>query len=683
MPLFLSDRERQSLDKARQSDPLCSIYWALVTRVEKRAATPGLRDDTTTVHWWHCAAEYLTDAAMVYAIKPSKSVKVWLRSNTLEIVRRPIADWVGPAFREFDPTRPVGHLETAHLSWGIAVVLDLAADLFNETETEEIRKALKEKGITLCQRWIERANYLNNWRCVLNAGVAVAAAVLDDQEALDFARDGFERDVHVFQADGSYSESLQYSNYTAYTLMLTREALSRHNPALETSLPLDPYAKKPRWDVASLFYTKPLLDWGNTPRPRSANFNDSAAMYRASADLLIHLAARAKTTHPVEAGLARWLFDTLYLPHVEQGPHDQASFGFVNDFGFLTIAMFADACEAISPEQAKRPLTDSFSCGDVLVRDTWSPHEERTILAIHTADDDGLLAPGHLHGDLNSFILVHNKERLLVDPGHSCYRGFVHDLETQTRTHNTCTFWDGKTCIEQSKYLRRSYNPTTKEAGPPVSRGGKRLLIQRDRDVTVVASEIAELYGDPLQAYTRFWFQCGRHVLFVVDQVQSKRPVRTEWNWLFNNRDGALDLKLVHPDRLVARRGNAGMKLFHIGDNRMQPPKAAFVHDAYHPLPGQRGEGKANSGQLVRWTEKEPSTNRCLTHAICMDTPGMVTHWHLRKQANSIALESQQASTAWQLSGSPELGFTLSENVTQRSYTISQIEGVWQMSHQS
>ncbi len=679
MPLFLSDSERAAFHQLRHEDPLSSIYWALITRVEKRASTPGLIDAQTTVHWWHCASEYLTDAAMVHALKPSQALRCWLRSCTLEIVRRPVSDWVGPPFRDQKTQPPIGHLETAHLTWGVAVVLDLAADVFEPAELDEIREALREKGIALCQRWIEKATHLNNWRCVLNAGVATAAAVLDDREALEEATAGFQRDIEVFQKDGSYSESLQYGNYTGYTLMLAREAIVRHSPSLDAELPLDPYVKKPRWDVASLFYKKPLQGWGIHPRPRSANFNDSAAMYRASGDFLLHVAARAKESHPTEAGLARWLFDTLYLPTFQQGPHDQASFGFINDFGFLTLPLFAQACAPIRPEAAELPLTDAYSCGDVLVRDDWASRGGRTVLAIHGADQ-GLHAPGHLHGDLNSFILVHNNERLLVDPGHSCYRGLVHGIETATNTHNTCTFSEAGNSIVQSKWLRRQYDPKTKKAGPLVTRGGERLLVAREGEVSVVASEVGALYGDPIQQFTRFWFQCGSHALFVVDHIEASRPVRTHWNWLLNNRDDALELKPVQPDRLVARRANAGMKLFHLGGHKMQSPVASYVHDAYHPLPNQLGEGKANSGQLITWSEAEPALKRTVTHAICLDSYGPITGWHLRCDETGTALESPGAKINWKLSGAMDAnGFTLYETVSNTCYRISKEQGNWQL----
>lgn len=691
MAIYLTDSERTAVAAGRGSNPLRPFYQALVNRVERRAATPGLTAPGDSAEWWHLAAEYLTDAAMARAIlsKPSDAIDVWLHDAALSIARRPLSDWVGPSFRDHETRPPKGHLETAHLTWSLAVVLDLAPDLFTVGEREELFEILHDKGATLCLRWLDTNHHLANWRCVLNAGVSAAAAVLDDRALMERAAAEFRRCVEIFQPDGSYGESLQYGNYAAHALMIARESLIRRAPALADTLPLAPYVLKPRWDAASLFYQKPLTGWGSHPRPRSANFNDSAAIYRASADVLLHIAVRARETHPTEAGLARWLFDTLYTPCIEQPPHDLATFGFVNDFGFLTFPLLPQATAALSPERAGLGPVESFSCGDVLVRDAW---KGRTILAVHGAGDP-LYGPGHLHGDLNSFILVHNQERLLLDPGHSCYRNLGHDTETSSLTHNTCTFSieaaDGLglqedllkgSVLQQSRSARRVFDPQTGKAAPPVSRGGRRVLLARNGEVTAVASEVAALYGAPLSEFTRLWLLCGSHVLFIVDRIRSDRPVKTSWSWLLNNRDGQLDLKLVRPDHLVARRGNAGMKLFHLRNGILQEPLHAWVHDAYHPHPGQLGEGAPGSGALVRFVENHAATERIAVHAIAVDEPGAIAGWHLKQEEGLAAvIEDPSRTRTWKLSvGNSEI--VLCDSAGNRRHAITRLtENQWQM----
>jgi hypothetical protein len=688
MSLFLSDHERALIAEQHNRTPLNQFYWALLGRAERRAAKPGLSDRSATSDWWHFVQEYLTDGAMAYALKPTATLAAWVRDVTLSLIRRPVAEWVGPPFRGYSGGVPVGNLETSHLTIAVAVALDLAGEVFSVDERAEIANALREKGLALLRRWLDQNTNFANWRCVINAGVAVAAAVIDDSEHLSIAAQEFRLLCDVFQPDGSYGEGVQYGNYAAHNLMLAREALTRYNSSAYAALPLEPYAAKPRWDVYSLLYQKPLSGWGAYPLPRFANFNDSAAIYRPSADVLLHSAARAQASHPREAGLARWLFDTLYTPYIDREPRDRATFGFVPDFGFLTLPLLPQAAPALSPEAAELPTVADFSCGDSFARDAW---DGRTVLAVHGGGDP-LHGPGHLHGDLNSFILAHNQERLLADPGHSCYRNLIHELESATLTHNTCTFQIGDEArpllqenqlrdarLQQQTALRRALDPRTGVAAPPVARGGKRLLLAQAGSIAVIGSEAAQLYGAPLAEFARFWLLCGSHVLFVVDRIVSTQPVKTTWHWLLNNRDGLLDLRLFRPDRLVARRGNAGMKLFHLADGTMAGPIYAYMHDAYHPLPNQQGEGKPGSGMLMSFTEREPALARTALHVFVLDDAGSIGAWHLHTTGSSVEVEGPAASSRWTIEMQAEpLHVVVAQHVTGEAYELAAPGGVWQ-----
>ena len=279
------------------------------------------------------------------------------------------------------------------------------------------------------------------------------------------------------------------------------------------------------------------------PRARAANFNDSAALFRPSGDLLLHLTARSQSDET--RGLARHLFETYYAPVPTQGPHELATFGMNNDWGFLTLPLLTHDSQPVSPQAADLPLTTSFSNGHAFMRDAW---DGKTIVAIN-GGGDALHGPGHLHGDLNSFILVHNRERLLVDPGHSCYRNLIHGLESSSQTHNTCTFLveaealglqEDKakaTMLEQKSVVPRRCWSTGCPARPLTGETGgcwpSRMMRCR-----LLVPKRGRLYLDPIQRFTRFWLLAGSNVLFVVDRIEATQPVTTVWNWLVNNRDG-------------------------------------------------------------------------------------------------------------------------------------------------
>ncbi|GAB2558874.1 heparinase II/III domain-containing protein [Spirosoma areae] len=650
---FLTSTERtQILNGLRAGDPLLSrFHAALYQRVYDRVARKGLLGPGATTAWYYPAAEYLSDAAMLYALHPESRtaddrLATWLRTVTLDIARTPAYDWAGPAFR--DHSEPLtGHLETAHLCWALSAVYDLAKAAFTESEQAEIRQALTEKGIMLCRRWIDKNSHLANWRGILTSGVVVAAAVLGDEALLDQYVPELGRCALAFQPDGSYGESLQYGNYLAFALMLGHEALCRNYPDLAALLDVAAYGKGMRWVVSSMFYAKPLANWGTEPRARAANFNDSAALFRPSGDLLLHIVARSNSDE--ERGLARYLFDTYYAPVPTQGPHELATFGMHNDWGFLTLPLLTHESQAISPNEAGLPLTKSFSNGHAFLRDAW---DGRTIVAIN-GGGDGLHGPGHLHADLNSFILVHNRERLLVDPGHSCYRNLIHGLESSTQTHNTCTFLVERetlglqedmakaTLLEQKSVLPRRLLVNGKP-GEPVNRGNRRLIAQRDEPVSVVGADVGAAYGAPIQEFTRLWLLAGSHVLFVVDRIEATQSVTTIWNWLVNNRDGQAQVESAN-NCLTVRRNEAGMKLFHQsvsgpGSARLGHPVYGYVHDAYHVEPNQLGEGRPGSGLLYRWTESTPVTSRTVVHAIALDDAIRLDNWQLIVEDNAFTL---------------------------------------------
>ena len=687
--IFLTDTERARLMSLSSTSTTASLLSAMQARVTKRAASPGLSDKTATTEWWHHAAEYLTDAALIHAVRPTEKIDAWLRACVLDIIRRPLADWAGPGFRKYDGGELVGQLETSHLTWGIGIAYDLAADLFNEAETVEIKTALKEKGLIPCRRYLDKSAFCHNWNCVLLAGYSVAAVLLNDEKAIEEANAWMPTALDHFQKDGSYGESLQYGNYTAYSLMIAQEALQRYNPS--NTITLNPYGKIVNWSAYSFLYRKPLSGWPMMDWPRSVNFGDCAAIFRPSGDLLIHIAARAKKEMPQEAGLAAYLFNTLYFPANEPGPHDLASFGFVNGFGFLSVIMLADAAKPISIADAKLPVTAAFSSGDAFARDAWNG---LTTLAVRIPSEPRHATP-HIHGDINSFILVYNKERLLVDPGHTCYREFERDFDINSESHNTCTFEkvnaDGSiNKILQQKLLTQSGLPNRKLnhvnampiATDPLDIGGKRLLINKVGNVSVIAANAAELYGVPIKTFSRFFVLCGSHALFIIDNIEAAEPIKTTWNFLLNNRDGLLDYSL---DRInnsfLGKRGNAGIKVMHFAKDNLTGPIYALVHDAYHTLPAQaRSEGEPGTGIAFRWNETTAATKRTMIHAIAVDEHAAIDNWKIKSEDNNYSVEGKDRNENWVLHIATDEGLMIEEiNSKQKYSVVKNAVGVWEL----
>jgi hypothetical protein len=691
MPLFLSESERKAILERRDGgDPVVNRFWtALKTRVARRASSPGLLGPDDDVAWWYPAAEYLSDAAMVYAIEPTETVGSWLRDISLGIARRSTEDWVGPWFRDHATRPPVGHLETAHLCWALATAIDLAPDAFSPEQRREIEQTLAEKGIVLCRHWLDRNTHLANWRSIMVAGVAVAAAAIGDRAGLEYAAGQTLICVQAFQGDGSYAESLQYANYMSYALMMACEAIVRFAPGVACAGP-EIYGRSMPWIAQSMLYMKPLAGL-DEPRARAVNFNDCGALHRPSGDVILQVAARCRESLPKEAGLARWLFDTYYAPVPTQGPHHLATFGFRNDWGFLTFPFMTRAVPAISPAEAGLPTLSGFSNGNVFVRDAWNG---QTVLAIQ-GGTEALYGPGHLHGDLNSFILAHRKERLLCDPGHSCYRNLIHGLESSSQTHNTCTFLVQQdalglqedlakaTLLEQKNVPARRLIADAQVSDPLPPRG-RRLLLSSCDGVACVVSEVASQYGSPIEEFTRVWLQADRHTLFVLDRIRAAKPVVTVWNWLLNNRDGASQIEVSGPAEIVLRRGGAGMKMYHFAGGRLNGPVYAYLHDAYHPEPNRPCEGRPGSGMLYRWMEPSAREHRIAAHAFLLDDAGMVHRRTAAFQDGKYVLQGDDAT--WIVDGAASDGpmeLSLRRENDGRVWRLREREGVWSFSNET
>ena len=650
MNCFLSETEKQQIRQAlEEGDPLLrQFYAALKNRIEPRIASPGLLSRQEDVRWWYPTAEYLSDAAMLYAISPEENLQTWLKEVTLDICRRPLSDWVGPWFRDHISKPPIGHLETAHLCWGVGTVLDLAGEIFTEQEKEEVQEALYQKGAILCQRWVEKNTHLANWRGIMASGWVVSASVLNDRPLLEEAVKALSFCTQAFQPDGSYAESLQYANYLTYALVLAYESVHRKYPDLAEKIEVATFARSIPWFASSMLYTKPLSGWGSQPRARAVNFNDSAAIFRPSGDVLLHIASRMKEKMPKEAGLARWLFETYYAPVPGQPPHHLASFGFCNDWGFLALSLLGQATAAVSPQKAGLPKVAGFSNGNILVRDRW---EGDTVLAMQGGSEP-LHGPGHLHGDVNSFMLTYKKESLLADPGHSCYRNLIHGLESASQTHNTCTFLIASDklglqedlaksqLLEQASVVKRR-EILDGEVGPPVAARGKRLLLSKKGKMVAIGSEAGALYGHPITSFSRFWFFLDPHVLFVVDRIVASGPVTTVWNWLLNNRDEAALVNVAAQHHISLQRNGVGLSIFHGDDSQLTGPVYGYVHDAYHPEPNRPGEGKPGSGLLYRWTEKQAQKSRCTVHAFVFDQTEQMDQWEFEKIDTSYILRKK------------------------------------------
>lgn len=635
MSIFLSSEEEYLIRKNNNIPFLNLFLNSLAFRVEERlfGNTDYLNEKDPL--WWYSTFEYLSDAAMLYRLEQDESVGSWLHKMVLKISDKQEEEWIGPEFR--DHSLPyIGNLETAHLCWGIGSVLDLCPDIFSKKELENIQQSLLHKGIFLCEAWLKNNNHLANWRGIMASGGLVASIILGRKDKIDFFLREIGLTTNAFQSDGSYGESLQYANYLAFSIMISYEALNRYDQPLTKNINISAYGNLIKWFVNSYLFSRPVSGWGDEPRANSVNFNDSAVLFRPSGDLLLHLSARFRNLDENISGLSHYFFERLYVQSPSQTPHNLATFGMYNDWGFLTLPLLTYSFSNYSPGELNMPMTKAFSNGNVFIRDKW---KGKLMLAIQAGPEEGLNAVGHVHGDLNSFIISYNKEHLLIDPGHSCYRNIIHGLESSSQSHNTCTFLLKKdelnlqedflkeNLIEQRNILKRRLF-TNGNLEPSIKRQGRLLACHRMNDISVIRAEAGEAYNSSIKLFYRTWLQIGSNITLVWDQILAENPVLTIWNWVLNMRDPRNHIVQMREEvQLLTNR--AGLKLVNLGKGKLVGPVYGFAHDAYNPLPNQRGEGKLGSAEIFRFMAEEYQKEISNLHILISDDAMNIGAWEV------------------------------------------------------
>lgn len=575
------------------------LYTILRDRTFYNTRQDTLVQSTDTQEWYHLVWERMADASFVYLVERDEGLGRWVHDRTMELVRLSLDAWVGPWYRINLRKRGAGALETSHIALGVCEAYENARDLFTDEEQQEIREALRTKGMYLCRRFadeIYEGKNGFNWFMVLLNGYGTTAVVLDEKEEIEHAKKLLNRFAAFYNQD-SYGESVQYSNYASLHLAFFAEILIRSGYAKAEELPLHCYGNLMEWYAASLQRMKYAEGLGGQV-PRTFAFGDSSNLFRPTGNFLAHVAVHLKEKDPKQAGLAAWLFETVYgqeKPMIDE----LATFGFFNQFAYHSILMYPDMCKPLSPEEAGMPLCMRFDIGHILIRDRWE--EPQMALAV-AAGYEPLKVSVHRHLDQNSFQLSVGRERMLIDPGHCCYRLHTQQRSKDEISHNTISI----RC--QDMLLRQ------REVEPEQGRGqsavyNKLLVSEQFQDMQIIISDASGLYESPVRKAVRIWLVRVPDITVVCDYVLADEPVELITRLVANNRDNQLVMERRDSDFLTLTRKDSVLEVhqvFNLADGEEDEAKLSFdwsyLHDYYHPLPNQEGQGKEGSALVYVWT---------------------------------------------------------------------------------
>lgn len=630
MSIILTDkRKAEMLEQIKTDKRFAQLWNDYVARV--KSYTSAEKNEIAPMYdrtkWWHYIWERVGDAAFVYTMTGDEKIGSYVHDVVMEMYgKKKFEEWIGPWFRKVQ-NPPVGMLETAHISCAICSAYDMCPDLFSDEEKETILNSLRERILPWCKRFTSILDRFANWKMVLFNGYTTAACILGDEDALEYAVDYFNLALNAFNKD-SYGESVQYSNYAGLNLIHAYEMMTAYKPELAEKLDTSCIANLIKWYAASFMYMKPMNDpdWGDKAYPRTMNFGDSAAIFRPSGDVLMHVAKRFADTRKDDAGLAMWLFETTYKEDLT--PYDSSTFGFFNQYHYHTFINYVstDEVKPLSPKEAGMPLVNTFETGTIAYRNDWD--NPKLILGIQGGYVPNQ-ATGHRHQDQNSFILAYDNERILADPGHCCYRLYSWKFSKTDDSHNTWTFEKENGEILHQTVVTRCF---ISEEGPMPSMN-KLERCEKIDNLFICQSDCAKAYGDDIEKAQRTWLAFGDNAVFVVDRIKSKVPVKPITHFVFNNR-GEKDLtddRIFYGKRVVFRRNGIGVKFLPMdveGYENEMTMDWGFMHDCYHPEPNRLGQGKEGSALIYNYKPTEFATEYVAVYAIIFDSANHIGHWH-------------------------------------------------------
>ncbi len=599
MNYFIKEEEIARFQNRVSGELPDRLYGILKERTLQNTREDKLVQSADTQEWYHLVWERMADASFVYHVEREESLGRWVHDRTMELVHLSIDDWVGPWYRVNLRKRKAGALETAHIALAVCEAYENASDLFTEEEKQEIREALRTKGMGLCRRFadeIYEGKTGFNWFMVLLDGYGVTAVVLDEKEEIEHVKELLHRFAGFYNKD-SYGESVQYSNYASLHLAFLTEILIRSGYGKPEELPIQSYGNLMDWYAASIQRMKYAQSL-DCQVPRTFAFGDSSNLFRPTGNVLAHVAVHLKETDPKRAGLAAWLFETVYgqeKPMIDE----LATFGFLNQFAYHSILMYPDMASPLSPKEAGLPLHMRFDIGHILIRDKWEDPDMALAIA---AGYEPLRVSVHRHLDQNSFQLTIGKERMLIDPGHCCYRLHTQQRSKDEISHNTIS-------IRYQGHLIRQREVEPEKGAGAASVYNKLLANEQFQDLQIIISDASGLYEAPVERAVRIWIVRVPDMVVVCDYVQAGEPVELITRLVANNRDNQLAMERIGDDFLTLTRKDSTLKVRQVlaqADGKTDPLSLSFdwsfLHDYYHPLPNQEGQGKEGSALVYVWT---------------------------------------------------------------------------------
>ncbi|MEX2573019.1 MAG: heparinase II/III family protein, partial [Balneolaceae bacterium] len=403
----------------------------------------------------------------------------------------------------------------------VAYGYDMLHDLLSEEEKQSVRDAIMEKGLKLFHRDMVEMNRMpssnTNHIAVIVSGHGLAATAIygdePDNPAMEPYLSGIMAKAKAFidqtyYEDGSYGEPFTYQAMGSRSLVEIFAAFER-NFGVDWSTTTD----------VQHFYKYPMM---------STHTNQ---IMRHPGSLVFDLLATHTSGGMPDYGDAGSTYDGFTQPHswwfiYRLGNpflyHYAKPYWEEGNGGYMSYLWFRDDITPRSRETF--PTSRKFKANGMIMRSGWE--DESTIITTRTGPH-----ANHYHFDQGSFQIMTNGDALLDDPGVGP-GGYYTNLEF--RVYNIHSIAHNVMLIDHDP---ESQKPAHFDNGIAALRDWPRMTHTFAGEIAdAVEEDLATVYKDKLESYTRTLLYTKSGPLFLLDRVKSNSSEGHVFNWIFHSR---------------------------------------------------------------------------------------------------------------------------------------------------
>jgi len=223
-----SDLHKGFGDSATAQDPLrTSLREAVITRATRALDEPLVRyeipDGLRLLAQSRLAFARITSTALAYRL--TEEVRFLARARDELLAAAALPDW-----------NPKHFLDVGEMATAVALGYDWLHDALSPEERSAIEDGLRRHALSFAhEAYVEQSRWWTsakmNWNQVCNAGLLLAALVLDDVEpeirtlVIQGATESIALALETYQPDGGYHEGAQYWDYATSYHVIAAAAL--------------------------------------------------------------------------------------------------------------------------------------------------------------------------------------------------------------------------------------------------------------------------------------------------------------------------------------------------------------------------------------------------------------------------------------------------------------------------